>query len=474
MKNKLAVLITLMLGTIMAALDSSIVNVSLPTIQKEFNTTISSIQWVTAGYMLSFCLFIPLTNWLKKRFGYYNLFLYCIIVFTLGSLVCSLSKSVDMLVIARIFQAIGGGGIAPVSLAIISDHFPKEEKGSAISWWGIGNVVGPALGPTLGGLLTQYFGWPSIFYVNVPIGIITILMAVKYLSFLKQEPVVKIKLDIASYFLLAGFIVILQYSISSASKSNYPMWIPAIGVAVSFACLFLFIRSSRKENPLIELSVFKIRSFNYCALIIFIRSLALFGGLFFLPFLLQDLMGFSESQTGLLILPNTIITLIFRPFAGRLADKGIIRRPSVVGIICVALSMFQFGLLDANSSVVWVLLGMFTRGLGMALLVSPVSTALLNSVQPYQTTTATSINSLLMQLGGSTGIAVSALLHSFIQHYYESKSYTSMQAEHIGISYGFMISGIFVLLALLPAFKLPDHNNKDLSHQPLSVMPGAH
>lgn len=470
MKNKTAVLVTLLLATAMAALDSSIVNVSLPVMQKEFGASINGIQWVITGYMISFCLFIPLTNWLKRRLGYYRLFISSVCVFTIGSLLCSLSTSLEMLVAARVFQAIGGGALSPVSLAILNDYFPKEEKGSAIGWWGMGNVVGPALGPTLGGLLTEYFGWPSIFIVNLPIGILTIYMSVKYLSFLKNDPVSKPAFDISGYIFFALFIMMLQYAITAAADMSMSFWVPLACVAGSIFFLQLFIKSSsRKQNPLIELSVFSRKAFNRSAFIVFIRSLALYGGLFFLPFLLQNLMGFSELQTGLLILPNALIMLCFRPYAGKLADKGIIKRPSIVGIICVALSMFQFGLLDADSSIVWVILGMLTRGFGMALLVSPVSTALLNAVTKEQTTTATSVNSLLQQTGGSLGIAISALLHSYILHTYINAGKTDIEAEHLALVYGFFISGLIVLLALIPAAKLPDNNIKEVDHQPLSA-----
>src|SRR6218665_3701813 len=137
-KNKRLILITLMLGTSMAAIDSSIVNVSLPVIRNHFNADVERVQWVVTAYMISFCLFIPLTSWLKSRIGYFYLYTGCVTVFTIGSLLCSLSVSLDMLVFARIIQAIGGGAMSPTSLAILSDTFPKEERGSAIGWWGIG------------------------------------------------------------------------------------------------------------------------------------------------------------------------------------------------------------------------------------------------------------------------------------------------------------------------------------------------
>lgn len=211
--NRSLVLVTLMIGTSMAAIDSSIVNVSLPVIQREFDVQLDAVALVVTAYMITYSLFIPLTNWLKNRIGYYHLYMFSIILFVTGSLLCSLADSLTFLVLARVVQAVGGGAIAPTSLAILSETFPKEERGSAVGWWGIGNVMGPALGPTLGGILTQYLGWQSIFYVNVPVGIITIWMATRNLKFLKQIPVTKPPLDFKGYFLLAGFILLLQATI---------------------------------------------------------------------------------------------------------------------------------------------------------------------------------------------------------------------------------------------------------------------
>jgi MFS transporter, DHA2 family, multidrug resistance protein len=287
MEKKVPILISLMLGSGMAALDSSIVNVSLPIMQKQFGAGINAIEWVITGYMVSFCLFIPLVSWLKNRMGYYYLYLVSIGIFTIGSLVCSLSSGLPLLVAARVFQAIGGGAIAPVSLGIISESFPKEERGSAISWWGIGNVMGPAIGPTLGGLLTHYFGWPAIFYVNVPIGVIAVIMTIRYLGFLKNKPTSKPRFDITGYIYFVSFILLLQFALSlvaDTKTSPYKYLLMFVSSAIS---LVLFIRSSKKAEPLLQLSVFKSQIFNSSAVIVFIRSLALFGGLFFLPFLLQ-------------------------------------------------------------------------------------------------------------------------------------------------------------------------------------------
>lgn len=456
MQQRIPILVTLMLGTSMAALDSSIVNVSLPVIQQQFGVGINSIEWVILGYMISFCLFIPLTNWLKSKIGYYRLFIYSVTIFTAGSLLCSLSESLPLLVTARIFQAIGGGATSPTSLAILSDTFPKEERGTAIGWWGIGNVMGPAIGPTLGGILTHYFGWPSIFYINIPIGIITILLSFRYLNFLKKQPTYNPPFDTKGYLFFGIFIVLLQYSLTLVSEINIPAWKYISGFVFSALFLYLYIRSSKRVNPLIDLGVFKSGTFINCAVIIIIRSLALYGGLFFIPFLLQGLMGYSEIQTGLLLLPNALMMLVFRPYAGRLADRGIIRNPSVAGIFFIAVSMAEFAFLNEGDPVWVIITAMVVRGFGMSLLVSPVSTALLNSVNEQQTATATSINSLLQQVGGSVGIAVSGILHAYINQYYLDKGKAALVAEHLALKDGFLISGFIIFCAVLPALKLPE------------------
>jgi DHA2 family multidrug resistance protein len=456
LKNATLVLITLMLGTSMAAIDSSIVNVSLPVIRNQFKVDLNQVEWVITAYMISFCLFIPLISWLKNRIGYFYLFIASVTIFTFGSLLCSLSTNLTVLVIARVIQAIGGGAISPTSLAILSESFPKEKRGSAIGWWGIGNVMGPAIGPTLGGALTHYFGWQSVFYVNIPLGILTVLLTIRYLAFLKSQPRSKPSFDILGYLYFAFFIVSIQYSISAISKKAGLTPELLGGCAITILSLFLFIRSSRKKQPLLDLSVFKSPDFVNSSIIIVIRSVALFGGMFFLPFLLQGLLGYTAFQSGLLMLPNALMMLVSRPFAGKKADQGLIRNVSLAGILIVAISMFLFSRINVGYSVAFIILPMVVRGLGISLLVAPVSTALLNAVSREQTATATSLNGLLQQLGGSTGIALFGVLHQFIYLHYLNKKYAGPLAEHFALQDGFLISACVIALALIPAMRLPE------------------
>jgi DHA2 family multidrug resistance protein len=455
LKHPTLVLVTLMMGTSMAAIDSSSVNVSLPVIRHQFNVNLDEVEWVITAYMISFTLFIPLITWLKNRVGYFYLYIGSVAVFTIGSLLCSLSHSLDLLVAARVLQAMGGGAVTPTSLAILSESFPEEKRGSVIGWWGLGNVIGPAIGPTLGGVLTQYFGWESVFYVNIPIGIATIIMSYRYLNFLRDRPWTPTTFDFRGFAWLSLFIVSLQYAISTISKHGQVAATIA-GCAATILFLRLFIRSARgNAQPLLDLTVFRSANFVYSAIIVIIRSIGLFGGVFFLPFLLQGLLGYTTLQSGLLLLPNALMMLVARPYAGRKADEGLIRNISVLGIFLLAISMYLFARIDVGTTVWLIILPMVIRGLGISFLVAPVSTALLNAVTRDQTSTATSLNSLLQQLGGSIGIAVFGVLHQLIYTHYLHKGYVQPLAEHYALQDGFFVSAIVVGLALIPAIRLP-------------------
>jgi DHA2 family multidrug resistance protein len=178
--------------------------------------------------------------------------------------------------------------------------------------------------------------------------------------------------------------------------------------------------------------------------------------MFFLPFLLQGLLGYTPMQSGLLLLPNALLMLVTRPYAGKKADQGLIRSISIIGILIVAVSMFEFSRINVGTSITWILVAMVARGLGMSFLVAPVSTALLNSVSQEQTTTATAMNSLLQQLGGSVGIAIFGVLHQFIYAYYLGKHYQTQLAEHYALQDGFLVSGFVIALAVIPALRLPE------------------
>jgi DHA2 family multidrug resistance protein len=441
----------------MASIDRSIVNVSLPAIREDFGVGLNEIEWVVTAYMLSFLLVLPLMNWLKSTIGYYRLTIASLSVFTLGSLMCSQATDLWSLIFFRIVQAAAGGIMTPMSMAILSETLPREEKGSAIAWWGIGNVGGLAVGPTLGGLLGHYFGWSAIFYINLPLGIFCLAMTVRYLAFLTEVPLNKVKFDYLGYVFFACFILSVQAW--GGLLSRYPPSHASTWVMLAAAAFFLsrYIRSARQPNALLDLGVFRYSLFNRASIVIFIRSIALFGGMFYLPFLLQGELGYTELQTGLLMLPNAVFVLLTRPLAGRMADKGKIRDITMWGIALVALSFVLFAQIGAGANVGWIVLIMVLRGVGMGLLVAPVSAALLNSVERHQTATATTVNSLILQLGGSLGVAMSGISYQLLYDHYID-NYSQQTAEHYSLQGSFFIAAVLILLAWIPAWRLPRAN----------------
>jgi DHA2 family multidrug resistance protein len=456
MPNQRWIIVTLMLATLMASLDSSIVNVSLPVMRSQFNAGLDDVQWVVTAYMLGFCVFMPLTNYLKERLGFLNLLIGALLIFTTGSLLCGLSRNLETLIASRALQAFGGGAITPTVLSIMSLVFPKNKRGSALSWWGIGSLMGPALGPTLGGIITQEFGWPYIFFINIPVCIITIFLAIRYLGFLKTMTRSKPKFDIRGFISLSIFLVGLQYGIARMERAGGG----SIEVLTTFALAFLsfiyfLLTESKRDSPIMELSLFRNPVFVQCELLTAVRSAALFGGIFLLPFLFQGLMGYSELQSGMLLLPGSIGTAIMTPISGRWADKHGSRNILLLALVLLSLSMFSFSMTGVGTSMYLLIFAVFVRGLGIGMLITPLTTATVNSVHTDQVTMASSVNSLTLQLSGSLGIAMLAIIHTNTLTRESIALGNRTLAEHLALQRGFWVSSALVAVALIPAYLLP-------------------
>ncbi|MCW3089806.1 MAG: drug resistance transporter, EmrB/QacA subfamily [Ferruginibacter sp.] len=459
--NKKACLLVLLLGTSMAAIDSSIVNLSLPVIRQQFSSNITEVQWILTAYMLSFSIFVPLTDWLKNRIGFFNLYIGSTAIFTIGSLLCGLSPSLHWLIAARVLQAVGGGAITPTALAIIATVFPEKERGKAMGIWGLGIVMGPALGPTLGGILTQHFGWPSIFFVNIPIGLVTIWLSYKHLRFLKAEQPNKKPFDTAGFISLSVFLIVLQYSITKIgiiplfSFTGLTLMLLFIG---SF--IFFFYSSRKHRSPLLDLSLLTNFKFVNGLGLTFVRSVAMFGGLFLLPFLLQDYLGYSETASGLIILPNALMVGIIMPFAGKWTDTHGYRSVSIAGLAVLGVSMFMFAQLYPGNALFFALLAMLLRGAGFGMLNTPLTAAVISAVPKEKVAMASSINTLIIQLSGAISVSVISLIHQVLNDRYMAEGATAALAEHRALQNCYLLSGLLMLIAIIPAMKLPEKNRK--------------
>ncbi len=451
------ILVVLMMGTLMASLDNSVVNISLPTISKQFGSNAGDVKWIVIAYMMGFCTTMPLVDWLSHKLGFQKLFISIVSVFTIASLLCGLSTSLAQLIGARILQALGGGAIAPTAMAILSKVYDKEDLGKAMGWWGLGAVVGPAAGPTLGGYITRQYGWPNIFFINVPIGFITVVLAAFLLKDFKRQKsdAVKIGIDFGGYAWLLFFLVAFQYALSTFESANTRGFQSYLILGIALLALLLFIKKEKKAaNPVINLALFSNRTYVRCLIIIFARSMALFGGLFLLPFLFQDYLRFNELQSGLFMLPVSAFMAIFLPIAGKWADTHGSRNITIGGLILLSLSNIVITFFSYPTSILLILTAMAFRGMALGMLVSPLTSTAINALDDTQTTSGAAVLNLFMQMAGSTGLAWLTMVYTISNTLFE-KTQPIATAQYHSLSLAFWLAVAIAVLAILPALGLP-------------------
>ncbi|MGH7738527.1 MAG: DHA2 family efflux MFS transporter permease subunit, partial [bacterium] len=378
---KWEVLWVVMLGTLMAALDQSIVNIALPDMMSSFGCTTQDIEWVVTGYMLSFATLMPLTSWLRDRIGYRNIYLISLVVFTLGSMLCGLAWNLPSLVFFRVIQAIGGGAITPTSLAMISEVFPPEERGQALGYWGVGVIMGPAFGPTLGGFLTHTIGWRSIFWVNLPIGILGVLLGMALLHRDEPHSNQHKPFDFFGFGFLSLFLVSFLLAVSLGEERGWSsVFITTCFILSALGFIGFLVVDSLVDYGIIDFKLFKYPVFAAGSLVIGARSVALFGGMFLAPIFMQNVMGFDEIQSGLIMLPGALIIAVFMPISGRISDKIGPFYPTLAGLIGVVAFMVLYRGLDVDTTVWGLVYPTLIRGIGIGLLIAPVMAVSLNVI----------------------------------------------------------------------------------------------
>lgn len=452
--SKWLILLTVVSGTFIGAMNTSIVNVSIPNLMRAFNAPLHQVEWVITAFMIAFSVTMPLTNWLKERLSYRFLFVGSLAVFAFGSFLCGVSDSLPMLLGARIIQAMGGGALGPLSMAIVTDTFPPAERGRAFGIWGLGVVIGPAIGPTLGGYLTEALSWRWIFFVNIPFTLIAISLGWIFLHKKKLEITHKMKFDLPGFVWITGAIVALLFSLTELADGGLSPLTVGLGV-LSVVFTFLFVRSEKRAPaPLWDLALFRNPVFVSCILITLVRSVALFGGVFLLPLFLQGQMHMSETQSGLVMLPGALILAFMMPLTGGLADKGYSFHLTSAGLVILAASFFAFLPVGAETPASVMVAVQIIRGIGLGLLVTPLSTVTMSSVKHTQVAMASSISNLAQQLGGSLGIALLVLIKAmFVRIAMEMP--TNPNAELFSLHASFVVAGALLLLALWPAYFIP-------------------
>ena len=409
--NRWGVLGIIMLGTFMAVLDSSIVNVALPHMMSTFGVDREQIEWVATGFMMTSAVVMPFVGWLTNRISYKALYLGSLLLFTLASAACAMAWSYESLIAARILQAIGGGAIQPIGMAIVAELFEPHERGKALGIWGMGIMAGPAIGPTLGGYLTDAFTWRTIFSVNLPVGAATLLIGMIVMRPLRAHGARR-PFDLFGYIFLSMAIISGLTALSNGQLKGWHSDYIHVCEAIAVVGMVMFIAVELAiEHPLLDLRLFIIPNYILSILLAVFRAVGLFGSVFLFPIFLQNQMGYTPVQAGLWMLPNALAVGLTMPLAGRLADKYSPAALTTVGCILVGSSLIVFGLLDPLSEWPMLVLPQIGRGAGLALMMAPLMAAALNAVPRRELPMASSFLNVFQNVGGSLGIA---LLNTFV------------------------------------------------------------
>ena len=406
---KWLVLANVMIGTFMAVLDSTIVNVGLPKIMATFGVTIDKIEWVMTAYLLVLAVMLPTSGWVADHFGYKRTYALALILFTIGSFLCGMAWDENMLVVFRVIQGAGAGFLMPVGMAIVTREFPPERRGIALGFWSIAAAASVSFGPLIGGYLIDNFSWHTIFYVNVPVGILGVFATIVIQREYKTEHTRNF--DFLGFASVAVFLTFLLLALTDGNASwNTGGWTSTFILAcfaLSLIGLVVFLITEFKvKHPLIELRLLKDFNFGITNIVLFIFGLGMFGSTFLMPLYLQNSLNYTPFQAGLVFLPVGILQGIMAPVAGFLSDRVDARIPAAIGIILLGISMYLNYFLSLFSMHSQIMLPLYLRGFAMGLMFTPLSTLALTNVPKHKMAQASGLFNVIRQVGGSFGVAM--------------------------------------------------------------------
>ncbi|MCC8171855.1 MAG: DHA2 family efflux MFS transporter permease subunit [Parabacteroides sp.] len=406
---KWIVLANVMLGTFMSILDSTVVNTGLPVIMGSLGADIDTAEWIITGYMLAIATVLPAAAWLSERFGYKKLYFISLLVFTVGSLMCGNSSSIEELIFWRVIEGLGCGAIMPVGMAIVSSVFPPEQRGMVLGFWSIAAAASVSFGPAIGGYLVDSFNWNYIFYINVPVGAIALFVTAVVQK--EYKPNVNAPFDVWGFVTSAIFLPAFMFGLSqvnSATNPNgwsSPVVLGSLWVSAVTFILFLYVEFTVK-HPFINLRLFADRNFALANLVFFIFGIGMFGSTFLIPLYLQDNLGYSAFQAGMFFIPVGIIQGVSSPLSGALTPK---MNPKILilgGLLLLGLSFYMNTYLSLFTGKWYIMLSLYIRGLGMGVLFTPLLTVSLYDIANRDMAQASSITNIVRQMGGSFGVAL--------------------------------------------------------------------
>lgn len=396
------------LGMIMAILDTTVVNVALPTFMTDFGVEdYSTVAWTITAYTLALAAVIPVTGWAADRFGTKRLYMTAISLFTIGSVLCGLAWSIESLILFRVLQGLGGGMLMPLGMMIMTKAAGPERVGRLMAILGVPMLLGPIFGPIIGGWLIDSVSWHWIFFINLPLGIIAVLLA--WRVFAKDRPEPSESFDWVGMLLMSPGLALFLYGVSSIPENGTIMsagvLVPAIiGLILIVAFVFWALR---KTHPLLDLTLFENRNFTIAVIVMFLFAASFFGAMLIVPTYFQQVRGESVLMAGLLVAPQGIGAMITMPIAGLLADKFPVGRIVPFGILTIIAGAVGLALNTSPDTPIWhIMLCLFVMGLGMGFSMMPVFTAALKTLREHQVARGSTLINVIQQIASSVGVAM--------------------------------------------------------------------
>jgi len=398
-----------MASAVMEVLDTSVVNVSLPHIAGSLSATTDEATWVLTSYLVANAVVLPITGWLANYFGRKRLLLAVVTGFTIASALCGLAPSLPFLVFFRVVQGMTGGGLQPISQAVLLEEFPPEERGKAMAFWSLGIIAAPTLGPTLGGWLTDTYSWRFVFYINLPVGIISLIMIS---LFLYDPPYIKrrggMRIDLWGLGMLAVGMGALQVLLDKGQEADWfgSHFIVILAIIAGIALPAFVLREYLTAEPLVRVQLFAYRTFTSGIVMVTVLGFVLYGSLVLLPLFMQTLLGWTAVTAGIWTSPRGIGTAMCMPLVGYLLGKGWDGRKMLFfGCVVTSFAFFSYSHMDLQSGTWDIFLAQLNQGMGMAFVFVPLTTITMDPIPRALTGYATSLYSVMRNIGSSVGIS---------------------------------------------------------------------
>ncbi|HLK48850.1 MAG TPA: DHA2 family efflux MFS transporter permease subunit [Bryobacteraceae bacterium] len=405
--NPWVIAVAVMFATFMEVLDTTVVNVSLPHIAGSLSASVDEAAWALTSYLVANAIILPMTGWLASFFGRKRVLLAAVFGFTSASFLCGLAPTLKFLVICRIIQGATGGALQPLSQAVMLEAFPPQDRGKAMAFWGLGIVVAPMLGPVLGGWLTDNYSWRWVFYINLPVGLMSVIMT---RLFIFDPPYIRRASRSIDYWgigLLALGIGALQVVLDKGQEEDWfeSHWITVLAIIAGIAMIVFLVHELRTRDPVLHLRVFKQRTYAAGVFVMTMMGFVMYGSLLLLPIFLQTLLGYPALNAGIAMAPRGLGSFLTMPLVGTVLSRFDPRKVLAIGLIGSAWTLYELSKLNLEAGYWDIFWPQFIQGACLAMLFVPLTTAAMDPIPKEEMGNATSLFNLMRNLGGSVGIA---------------------------------------------------------------------